>query len=348
MACFTGIFSLFFIIVWLILLGRRDNKTGRMLKGWFKTMGWDMAGWIAALVILFIPFLCIYIPVMKEGAFYGFDPTYLPEPKHLLNVGSSNLMMGWFIKLAKIDQNLISNELTEGFSVIVIFCFIASAVMIFKKKKRKHDISDCIGKGMIITVVLCILLMLKWNEKGDSLWSMVYDVVIPARAIHAVARFLLWLLFPVSVLVSATLGKAEIFRKEKTGALAAGVLLVLVFLFQVNKDGLIAAFDRNDRVAFMDSVAAPPEDMTAFFLIDTSMAGRSEFIYQLDAYEIASKYNLKTINGYSGHFPADWAVWNVCGDDYLSYAAGWVTSHGLNGIYIYDEATNTWYPFYVE
>ncbi len=347
MACFTGIFSLFFIIVWLILLGRREHKTWKMLKGWFKTMGRDIIGWLLALVVLFIPFLSVYIPVMKEGGFYGFDPTYLPKPIHLLNVGRNNLLTGWLVELLKADENVVSNEFTEGFSLMVIICFIISAVMIFRKKKRKHDISDCIEKSVIITVLVCILFILKWNDKGDSLWSMIYELLLPARAIHAVVRFLLWLTFPVSIVIAVTLGKAGIFRKEKLGILAAGLVLVLVFLFQIDKGGLIAAYDRSDRVAFMDAVAAPPEDMTAFFITDSSMAGKPEFVYQLDAYEVASKYDLKTLNGYSGHFPGGWGIWSVCSEDYMQYAAAWIAEYGLDGIYMYDEAGNTWYPFAV-
>ncbi|MCR5119916.1 MAG: YfhO family protein [Lachnospiraceae bacterium] len=348
MACFTGIFVLIALIVWLILLGRRENKTGKMIKGWFKTMGLDSLGWLAALVILFIPFLSIYIPVLKEGSFYGFDPTYLPMPVHLLNVGSDNLLMGWFVKLIKAEENVPSNEFTEGFSVAMIVCFFAAAVMLFKKKKKKHDISDCIPKSVVITVIVCVLLMLKWNEEGDSLWSMVYDVIIPARAIHAVVRFLLWLTFPISLIIATTLSKAELFKKKTVGTVAAAAVLVLVFLFTVNKGGLICHFERTERTAFMDAVAEPPADMNAFFVMDSAMSGKPEYVYQLDAYEIASKYDLKTMNGYSGHFPAGWGVWSPCSEDYFGYAADWAASHGLSSVYVYDEAANAWYPFQTE
>ena len=348
MACFTGIFMFIGIIVWLILLGRRDNKTWKMIKGWFKTMGPDVLGWLAALVILFIPFLSVYIPVLKEGSFYGFDPTYLPMPVHLLNVGNDNLMMGWFVKLIKAGENVPSNEFTEGFSVAMIACFIAAAVIIFKKKKRKRDISDVIPKTVVITVAVCILLILKWNEKGDSLWSMVYDVLIPARAIHAVVRFLLWLTFPISVVIATKLSDAPLFAHKKAGMAASVAVLVIIFLFTLDKNGLICHFERTERTAFMDAVAAPPEDMTAFFVTDSAASGKAEYIYQLDAYEIASKYDLKTLNGYSGHFPSGWGVWNVCGEDYLAYAANWAETYGLTGIYVYDEAANAWYPFGTE
>ena len=348
MACFTGIFVLIALIVWLILLGRRDNKTMKMLKGWFKTMSYDALGWLAALVILFIPFLSVYIPVLKEGSFYGFDPTFLPMPIHLLNVGTDNLLMGRFVELIGANANAPSNEFTEGFSLAMIVCFIAAFVLIFRKKKRKHDISDVIPKSVAVTVIICVLLILKWNEKGDSLWSMVYELLLPARALHAVVRFLLWLTFPISVLIAITLGKLPFFTKKKTGAVASAAVLVLVFLFTVNKNGMICHFNRNDRVAFMDAVSAPPADMTAFFLADSAQSGKPEFVYQLDAYEIASKYNLKTLNGYSGHFPSGWGVWNVCGEDYYAYAADWAAGHGLSGIYVYDEAADTWSPFAVQ
>ena len=267
-------------------------------------------------------------------------------PIHLLNVGSDNLLMGWFVKLIKAEENIPSNEFTEGFSVAMIISFAAAAVMLFKKKKRKHDISDVIPKSVVITVIVCVLLILKWNEKGDSLWSMVYDVLIPARAIHAVVRFLLWLTFPISLIIATTLPKAELFTKKKAGIFLSASVLILVFLFTVNKDGLICHFERTDRTAFMDAVAQPPADITAFFITDSAMSGKPEFAYQLDAYEIASKYDLKTLNGYSGHFPAGWGVWSVCGENYYAYAADWISSHGMTaGIYAYDEATNIWQPF---
>lgn len=66
---------------------------------------------------------------------------------------------------------------------------------------------------------------------------------------------------------------------------------------------------------FIFNTSIPPENVETFYIIDTINKNYPPYIYQLDAFEIANHYSIKTINGYSGKFPQGWdGIWDVTSD----------------------------------
>ena len=69
-------------------------------------------------------------------------------------------------------------------------------------------------------------------------------------------------------------------------------------------------------------------------------------IAQLDAVEIANRYGIKTINGYSGQFPPGWGQWDgiydIYSDSYEEYVRQWILEYDLENVYVYDRGTNAW------
>ena len=96
-------------------------------------------------------------------------------------------------------------------------------------------------------------------------------------------------------------------------------------------------------MSFLSSVSVPPEDAEVFYIIDTANTGDAPFIYQLDAFEIATLYSLKTINGYSGKLPLEWGgIWDVGSENYEVGVSKWIERYNLSNVYAYDRATDTW------
>ncbi len=63
----------------------------------------------------------------------------------------------------------------------------------------------------------------------------------------------------------------------------------------------------------------------------------------MDAFEIATWHDTKTLNGYSGQNPQGWNLFNVTNDEYyMAYARGWIRSHNLKNVYAYDIGKNVW------
>ena len=101
-------------------------------------------------------------------------------------------------------------------------------------------------------------------------------------------------------------------------------------------------FRADERQAFMDNISTPPQDMSVFYITDSSHEDYYWFASQLDAYEIAVVVDKPTINGYSGHFPAGWGFSDPNDENYEAYVDYWISLHGLTNVYAYDKALNVW------
>lgn len=94
---------------------------------------------------------------------------------------------------------------------------------------------------------------------------------------------------------------------------------------------------------FINSVSTPPEDVKCFYIIDSKKSNDEAHINQLDAFEIATFYSIKTLNGYSGQFPSQWGgIWDIYANTYESSIYEWISTYNLSGVYAYDKAYNRW------
>ncbi len=342
MACFTGIFCLVFMIVYAVIMSKKKARPFKQVIAWISTMGWDIVAYIVFMIILFIPFIMIYVPVMKEGSMYEYTGFYLPDPIDLINIPESNLMMGWFMKLTKINSRGRDPELWEGFSIILLGLFVYTGVDIFRKKWKKSETIDILPKSAFLSVIICLLLMIRWDGANLSLWALVYTLLIPARAVHAVARFMLWLCFPMSIVASFWADRIKLFQKGKLGSVLVYAFLALLYFSSIFINPMSGGFRADERQAFMDNISTPPQDMSVFYITDSSHEDYYWFASQLDAYEIAVVVDKPTINGYSGHFPAGWGFSDPNDENYEAYVDYWISQRGLTNVYAYDKALNIW------
>ncbi len=342
MACFTGIFCLVFIIGYLFLMkGMRPGVSKRVSK-WFSEMGFDILGYIVFFIVLYIPFLSIYIPVIREGSLYTYSGYYLPDPIDLINVTESNAMFGWLMRLLQMSARGRDHEVAEGFSLIALVMFLIVVVHLFSKRGKREKEMLVIPKTVAVSVLVCLLLMIRWDGEDGSLWAIVYALLPPAKALHAVARFLLWLCFPMSAVTAYWADKMPVFQGKGKGLVISCLILGLMAFSTVRVGGLMTLFTHSDRKAFMDSISEAPQDMQSFYIVDSAKTGEDQYVYQLDAWEVAEQTGIPTLNGYSGHYPAGWGVWDICGEYYEEYAAYWAQQYGLEKVYAYDRATNSW------
>ncbi|MCR5251970.1 MAG: hypothetical protein K6E50_15355 [Lachnospiraceae bacterium] len=343
-ACFTGIFSLIFIILYLIVSARAGQKPFKEIKNWVMTMKWDLLGYVIFMVILFIPFLSIYIPVMKEGRSYSYSGVFLPDPVDLINVGENNLMMGWFMKLIDIGKRGRDLELTVGFSVVLLAVFILALIKWIPLHGKKMKVEQIIPRCTLLCVVICLFLVIRWDGKELSAWALVYELLPPARALSSVSRFYLWLCFPMSIISAFFMDRflaGSAARKNRNGIIAFVLLGLLVFS-SVNKTGLLAFLNHGERKAVLDGIAAAPEDAESFYVTDSAKSGQLQFYYQLDAWEVAETTGVSSINAGAWYAPPGWYVWDVCSDDYPLYAQKWIDDNALENVYSYDLATKVW------
>lgn len=353
-ACFTGIFCLVFIIVTVIRLKLNREKLVPLLRQYILPIWKELVCYLVLLIILYIPFMRIYIPVMRSTAGYHYTGTYLPEFADLFNVSTRNLMLGKVIELMRYSMREYSAEVEMGFSIILLGLFVFTFIV--EQRKNHLSVDRYLGTkhsglfGLIvpstvsITVITCIVLMLRLSSHGLSLWIAVYYLLPIVRSMRAISRFMLWLSFPMVVITSwlanRYMGSVKTLRRVILPVLA----LLLLFVSNIDKEGVDQRWNKYEELDFLSSVSAPPEDAEVFYITDSGEGKDPAYIYQLDACEIANLYSLKTINGYSGQFPEGWkdGIWEVTGEHYEESVLRWIQQYDLSHVYSYDRATNIW------
>lgn len=352
-ACFSGFFCLVYIIIYGIYLRHTEKKCFQELEKFFVGLSWDTAGYMAVLFILFIPFARIYIPVMlsTSGYSYGACAEFLPEIMDLINVHPSNPMLGWMIKLLGLNSRGYSFEVEEGFSIILlgVFCYMMWKMRplmkaVSENKEKQPIVSGaCLAYLAGLVSIICVLFIIRLSANGVALWIAVYYLIPVMRSVRAIARLLLWLSFPLSVTTAflADHYLKEQFPSKALYALLCVVGLGLLFWSNATPKGVAQYWDAAYEYKFKSYVAKPPEDVKVFYITDTE-GNDPPYGYQLDAYEIANWYGLKTLNGYSGQSPKDWKLWEVKGDDYEKNVEEWIRAYDLKDVYCYDRGKNTW------
>ena len=355
-ACFTGIFIIIYIVIFLLLNLKENKKKLITLLQKIKKIWRDVVGYLVCTCILYIPFIKIYIPVLKNSHGYSYQicVDFLPEFMDIINVTENNLMFGWLIKKMGLASRGYSDEVTSGYSIVLLIVFLVLFTLEGKihqnsrfTKMVEFEKKDSYGLRRItfISVIVGMLLVIRLSSNGASAWWFIYTFIPVAKSMRAVARFLFWLSFPMSVIVAYT---ANLYQKKmgRNGTFLSILLLLLLFVSNINVNGVSSDWNANTEISFITNVSKPPKEVESFYIIDTDKKNDPAYIYQLDAFEIATWYNIKTINGYSGQFPADWGnMWNVTFDNYESSVYYWVQKYNLKNVFAYDRATNTWIRF---
>lgn len=351
-AFFTGMFGLIYLLTCYIGAKLSNGDFLSAAKRLISVVKYDWIGYLVLLVVLYIPFVYVYLPVLQESSGYSYDTvsSYLPELIDLINVTESNLMLGSFMRLLKLGDRGYSGEVTEGFSCILLVLFFYM-FLILRKINHKQNKNDnvwlkwemFVTKNVFVTVLICICCIIRLGSNGVSLWKIVYLCIPGAKSIRVVARFLLWLSFPIAVITAYCSDRYVNKGCKKT--IAGIILTTLLFLFNINTIGIPSDWSLNKELAFLENVESPPESADCFYLID-SEKNEDPVIDQVDAFAIGSYYGVKTINGYSGQFPSGWdGLWDICSSDYESNMFEWIITHGLKDVYAYDRTMNIWTAF---
>lgn len=353
-AYFTGMFCLVFLVVYFVKLKLRRIKVFPALKQKLGVLGMDIIGYLAFLVVLYLPFIKIYLPVLEVSSGYSYAScsSFLPELIDIINVSEDNWMLGGILGKLQLPDRGYSSEVVQGFSIILLGFFGVLGIADARKKRdgameQEHagQFTAWLGGAVFTTIVVCMVLTVRLGSNGVSLWMLVYYFIPMAKSVRAAARFFLWLSFPMSVVTACLADRYMQCKGKKIEICVSTGAVILLFLSNINVIGVSQHWNLPEEMSFIAGVAPPPEDAQVFYVIDTARADAPAYIYHLDAFEIAEWYSLKTVNGYSGQYPAGWGgLWDVCSDGYEDSVDQWVRAYGLEHVYAYDCACNIWIP----
>lgn len=343
--CFA-VFVLWFIITSLIF--RRDK-----LKEIFQYIGSHIVEYILYLVfavLVLLPYLLMYIPVSGQSGkrSWGEVSGYLPRWFEFFNLDSTNLL---WKNIFHLDVESICGESTTGYPlgtfvifIVAVVCFI---VFCIRNKKRHKDqyyyaIIGC-------SVLTCLLLMLKVGE-NLSLWWLLYNFLPGAGSMRAVMRMNDVLMFPIALLIAAWV--QYIYSNAVIRVAVKRALYIAIFIFFMLEytwcGGLYSNWSTGSQLAFIESVSEPPEDCDVVVIGYRDKDKINQALvttYQLNAWQIAYKFNLQCINGYTSYYPDGWEPINrLYESDYENQVHAWIERYQLNNVYMYQVETDLWIP----
>ena len=376
---YTGWYSFFFLSLFLLICALSVIAVCAFLsRNLLKKLGWGILGhfreillFTGYLVCCLIPFLMLYLPTSRMAGRRSWQEVayFLPRPSDLINVGKNNLLLGrFFPALAEMSAEQKGVwELIQGFVPAALLLLVLLLVWFFlhesgkredeRRKNRGRQISDeqdiriCAVGALAAAIFFSILLVMDLG--GYSLWWLVWKLVPGAGAIRAAARWYFFLLLPMAVLLAYLTGrllKAVWDRNFWPGQLpGAGVLAAMaacaVFLWIANiNTASLSGWKESEQRAFLESVAAPPQEAEVIALGNTSGYVNPEpYTDQLRAWMLADHYGLKTVNGYSGQVPEYFTMQDITAFDYvqriLQYRAD---TDCEEDVYIYDLGNGSW------
>lgn len=340
-AFFTAVF--FLILLTVFLCKEKALKKNLFKKTQFvlSTLSFDLIKFTLFTLILFIPFILVYIPILRESGGYTWDGTfsYIPEIADILNVGKDNLLLGNLISKLGIAEY---GTLDEGISFILFILFIR-ALCVFAKKNRSNA-RIYIMHAITLSCVIGFFFVIKLRTPGVSLWYFIWRFIPGGKSIRTAERFLFFLSFPISISVSVYGDCWQKECKSRFSAIISFIMLPFLLLTQIRAGGVLSKWNSDEQKVFLASIPSPPSECKAFFVTDSRKSSNSPTVYMMDAYEIATHKNVPTMNGYSGSTPAEWNLFDISHENYPLAVDYIVMKKQLKGIYGFDLATKTWYP----
>ena len=349
-AFFCALFTITFFLTWVAVGTIKRTHPGKDILYFIQLLRFDLPVYLLLFILLTIPFVKIELPLMSlsTSKYDAIKNLYLPEAIDLINVTSDNLLLGEFIKKLNLGDRSLTEEVNEGFSVVMLAVFAFQQFQV--TGKIRGDRRFFLTRVLSITVIVSFLMIVRLSSNGNSFWRIVYCIFPGAKSVRAVARYMLFLSLPLSFSCAlagnmvgqsrarfASSGETDLFK------LVCSTLLVsALILSNIQKSGVSSFWNSRDSVKMLENISAPPEECGVFFLSHSTIDERPS-VKQLDAYQIADHFGIQTINGYSGVFPADWSgLWNIDGSNYENAVADWMMDNDLRTIYEYNQAENEW------
>jgi len=377
---YIGWFSFFFILllsgvicVWSLL--HSDSMTVRRSIIWKWGTWQKMSPYFALSAICFIPFLLTYLPALRQfgGRSYQEIASMLPSFIDYVNVGPSNWIWGktLYSTLTGIGSRPMAHELIKGVPVFLLLTFLALLIY-FIRTIRHYQLTEAqegtckiildgkeatddgklaiLAAGLSISVLLAWLLMFK--IQNISLWWLVTKVIPGADSIRAVYRFQHLLAFPLAIVVAIGLHQCikyaidQIHSCVKRGAyLVAVAVFCLLLIGEQFNTGSMANYSKQQQRDMLAGINPPPEQAKVFAFLPAVGLRKLPFETQIDAMIIAQKFNLHTINGYSGQLPYGWSgIYDINKPEYIVYLTRWIHHYKLetDQLYFLDAKMGYW------
>lgn len=351
----SGYYPGWFFIFWSFLflaLSLCFRHTRAFMLSIFRDFRLALAGGALLFIVEMIPFLMVYVPVVRELGWRPYESVkeLIPVPAALLLMGGANYVWG-DVSAAIMRSYQLHPELQIGIGLVPSLAWIALTVaaIIFILRHVKNAEAERGAEArqgnlkllwlslLVLSVSLFYLIGMKlWND--HSAWRIVFTFFPGGKSIRAVSRYVIVLALPMSI-VFAFLIQHALGRIFSYSQLVKRVLL-LIALFALIGFGLFeqmaggSGFSVRAENSYLERLAKKlPDGCRIFYLTVGPQAARNQFEYQIDAMMVSQMRGVPTTNGYSGQFPRNWfpSLWEVKAPGYEENMRRWIELHGLGG-----------------
>lgn len=336
---FCGVLGVVFLIFWLVgLIDVRDFL--RADRRWIRLILLGVGFGVGL-----IPFLYLYLPVHSQYGVareWGETALTVPSIREFFNQGDYNWMWSGLRGFLGLVPEKWPQARSMGFGPFLFGLFVFGSVFVLRGA-RNVDGERKPGAVFVAAVVIAtwVCLLLNFRIGDFTLWRYVYQSVPGASAMTFFHRFNFVLILPILWIIGHTLNGVKPDTPVRRYLL--GILLLLVVLEQ--QPARISDYHQNYQkmLTRIDHVMPPPEDARVFY-IRRSVSGEKWQHAQLDAMQVAQKFNLATVNGYSGLYPKDWWLYGVSEDWYPKEVIRWIHLNGAvpDGLYQLNWDTGQW------
>ena len=352
MAWFFMFFLMFALPVFVVIQWR---VAVAFMRANLKSVLGALAGAATGFGLGVIGVALVYLPAMSalQGItrrnFLMFPATF----RDIVNVSDGNLMWGWLLRRSGLVPVHRLHD-TESHLAVTPLLVAATAVGTFlsaRAARRSEYERFAAAVGIAVFVGFLALYVLTITIRGE--WSAFFLVqeIIPG-AVGIRVGFRSQVISGMFMAVAFAVVAEAFLRRERSAnsspkprlrttmlepaVLALGILLVLE---QVNLASM-SKFDRVAEEALLASVPRPPSECRAFAYYNDG--SRTLPALLVDAMRISQKFDVPTMNGYSGGTPPGWDL-NPWKEGYMDHVKQWARDNGVAGpLCHYVEPTKTW------
>jgi hypothetical protein len=292
------------------------------------------------LMIGLYPLFLVYSPVAATAGPrpYRLVHELTPDVWSLLRMGDLNYIWGAASAALSRVHPLLSTELNVGIGLVpslVLLALLPWTVLTILRNSRSAGIRRLSLAALILATALLYAIAMKYSG-GSSPWQFVYRFVPGADGLRAIARHVLVLTLPMSIVFAVVLHRAlqKISVQPTTLArrgLTAAVFAVVAFGI-VEQFGRTPSFSARAELSRLQLLAASlPQNCAVFYASAAPVRAPVKHEEQIDAMLVSVMRGVPTVNGYGGHVPPGWSLRDVEAPDYEQRVARWIGEHRVSG-----------------
>jgi hypothetical protein len=273
--------------------------------------------------------------------------------RDIINVSDGNLMWGWLLRASHVIpiHRLQMTELHLAVTPLLVIVVAAGNIILFR---RRHTSMYCRTAAALCSAIFfgyAMLYLCTITIRGTtSIFFFVQDFVPGAVAIRfgfrsqVLSAGFMSLAFAAAAEAYIRLGndRSVGWRWLKVPARDIAVLVVaaILALEQVDLHSL-ARLNRIREETMLADTPPPPVECRVFAIYNDS--SRMLQAIHTDAMRISQRFEIPTVNGYSGGNPPGWDFGNVWESTYLDKVRRWVRDKKVAGpLCLYDATVKRW------